>query len=376
MRHDGEAQRRPVGANVDRRVDVDAEEVQRARNRLHVLGRELRRVRAGPREVGVRVLPLLDGRQVRRVQLARRRRRRLDVLRRFDDRRADDHVLGEPDLRPGLRLRPDRLHGEAVAQHGVVPKLVEQPGRQLQPRRMDAIVVAQLHEGVELVRREDVLHAVRQPLGHVARVGRERFRGLARLPAADAVLQRLRQVPVIQRREGLDAVRQQLVHEPVVEIEALRVGLPAPLREHPRPRDREPVGLDAQRLHQLHVALVAVIVVRRDVAVRVAGHLARRVREGVPDRRRAAVFSHGPFDLVRRRGGAPQEPLGKAEARLRRGGRSGRLRLGRSGFPAGDRRGRRAQRGGTGDVGELAASDLVRHHPFLSLSTPGASHRG
>jgi hypothetical protein len=40
---------------------------------------------------------------------------------------------------------------------------------------------------------------------------------------AAPVLEDLRQIPVVERRERLDARRQQRVHEPVVEVEALRV---------------------------------------------------------------------------------------------------------------------------------------------------------
>ena len=48
---------------------------------------------------------------------------------------------------------------------------------------------------------------------------REGVDGLAGRPAA-AILERLRQVPVVQRDERLDAVREQLVDEAVVEVEA------------------------------------------------------------------------------------------------------------------------------------------------------------
>ena len=136
-----------------------------------------------------------------------------------------------PTFVPGLACRADGLHGQAVAEHGVVPRLVEPPRRQLQPGRVDADAVAELDERAELVDREDVLHAIGQPLGDVAGVVGERLRRVARFPAADAVLQRLRQVPVIERRERLDAVREQLVDEPVVEVEALRVRRSGALRE-------------------------------------------------------------------------------------------------------------------------------------------------
>ena len=54
---------------------------------------------------------------------------------------------------------------------------------------------------------------------HVRRVHREMLGGVARRPAA-AVLQRLRQVPVVQRRVGGDPGLEQRVDELVVEGQA------------------------------------------------------------------------------------------------------------------------------------------------------------
>ena len=47
-----------------------------------------------------------------------------------------------------------------------------------------------------------------------------RTRRRSRAPASRRVLERLRQVPVVERDERLDPVREQLVDEPVVEVEA------------------------------------------------------------------------------------------------------------------------------------------------------------
>ena len=290
---------------------------------FEVLGRELRGVGAGGREVQVGVLAFLDHRHVLRVQLARRSDGGLDVLRRLDHGRADGHVLRKPDLRTWFGVRADRLHGEAVSEHRVVARLIETSRRQLESRGMDADPVPQLHEGAELVDGEDVLHAVGEPLRDVAGVGGERVRGVARLPAAPTVLERLRQVPVVQGGKRLDAVREQLVDQAVVEVEPLRVRGAVALREHPRPRDREAVGLHAQRLHQLHVFLVAVIVVVGDIAGGVVHDLAGRVRERVPDRRSSAVLLDRSLDLIRRRGCSPEKAAGEC---TRRGGPGARCR--------------------------------------------------
>ena len=67
---------------------------------------------------------------------------------------------------------------------------------------------------------------VAEPLGDDLDVLGERLDRLPDRPAA-AVLERLRQVPVVQGRERLDAVLEQLVDEPVVEVEAGGVRGPA-----------------------------------------------------------------------------------------------------------------------------------------------------
>ena len=69
---------------------------------------------------------------------------------------------------------------------------------------------------------------VAQLRADIAGVVGKGFRRFGRLPAADAVLQRLRQIPVIERRVRLDAVGEQLVDQAVVEREPLGVGWPVP----------------------------------------------------------------------------------------------------------------------------------------------------
>jgi hypothetical protein len=69
--------------------------------------------------------------------------------------------------------------------------------------------------------------AVAEPGGDDLCVLDERLCGRARRPAA-GVLERLRRVPVEEGRERLDLVREELVDEAVVEVEACRVDRPAP----------------------------------------------------------------------------------------------------------------------------------------------------
>src|SRR5262249_35036554 len=146
-----------------------------------------------------------------------RRLRGLDVLRGVQDRNGGEHVLGKTDLRACGTARADRLHGEAVAEDSVVAYLVELASRQLQawgaaqvhglptPNLDVEPLVAAFHERAELIDGEVVLHPAAELLGHVARIVSEGLRCVLGPPAAVLVLQILRQVPVVQRREWLDA---------------------------------------------------------------------------------------------------------------------------------------------------------------------------
>src|SRR5262245_46122255 len=98
-------------------------------------------------------------------------------------------------------------------------------------------LVSALDERPELVDREEARDAIAEVLGDVSGVVRERLRRVLGLPTAVLVLKRLGQIPVIQRDEGLDAGRLQLVDQPAVEVEALRVRLTGAVREDAWPRD-------------------------------------------------------------------------------------------------------------------------------------------
>src|SRR6185312_14825481 len=132
--------------------------------------------------------------------------------------------------------------------------------------------------------------------------------GLAGGPAA-GVLERLRQIPVVERDEGLDAGFEEPVGEPVVEVEAGHVDVPAAGREHARPGDREAVGAEAEPLHELDVARPAVVVIAGHGTVAAVGDGAGTRGEAVPDRLAAALDGGGAFDLVGGGGGSPEEAV-------------------------------------------------------------------
>ena len=153
-------------------------------------------------------------------------------------------------------------------------------------------------------------HPVLDP---VAQVRRDQ-RGVVGEPAHDlrvgeaaAVLQRLRQVPVEQVDQRLDARVEQGVDEALVEVEAALVDRAGPGGQDARPADAEAIGARAQIGHQPDVLWVAVVVVAGDVARAAVGDRARLAGEGVPDRRSPAVLGRGSLDLVGGGGEAPGE---------------------------------------------------------------------
>src|SRR5262249_15950528 len=86
---------------------------------------------------------------------------------------------------------------------------------------------------------------------------------------------------------------------------------PLALRKDARPGDGEAIGVGAKRTHERHVLLVSMVVIVGDVSGVAVLDLARRVREGVPDRRTLAVLVPRAFDLVRRGGRAPEKTIGE-----------------------------------------------------------------
>jgi hypothetical protein len=175
-------------------------------------------------------------------------------------------------------------------------------------RRVRPDPVAVVGDDVGLVHGRDVLDAVAEARRHDRCVFDERLDDRALGPPA-GVLERLGEIPVVERRVRLDPVREQLVDEPVVEVEAGLVDPARSLREHARPGDREAIGVEPELGHEGHVLAVAVVVVARHVAVLAVRHPAGRVREAVPDARALAVLAARALDLVGGGRRAPHEAL-------------------------------------------------------------------
>ena len=150
-------------------------------------------------------------------------------------------------------------------------------------RRMDAHHVAQQRGAPGLVEGRPETHPVPQGVEHDGRVVGEAVGHVPRWPAT-GVLEDLGQVPVVDRQVGLDARRQQLVHEAPVEVQAGLVHASGAPGQDARPGHAEAIGVQSQGGHEGDVLAVAVVVVVGDIAgVAVldgAGHSA----EHVPDR--------------------------------------------------------------------------------------------
>src|SRR5262249_62250828 len=122
-----------------------------------------------------------------------------------------------------------------------LPASFTRAGGQLQSGRNPASRMAQFHERRAFVEREKVPRPVAELFGDVTGIVRECLGGVAPFPPA-AILQRLRQVPVIERWERRDVVGDEVIEEAVVEVETLRIWRAGALREYPRPRNGEPVA--------------------------------------------------------------------------------------------------------------------------------------
>jgi hypothetical protein len=130
---------------------------------------------------------------------------------------------------------------------------------------------------------------------------------------------------VKQRRHRRDAVRGQAIDQPVVEVEPGWVDCAGSGRLDARPREREPVRVDAERGHQGDIFRPPVVVVVGDVAGVAVPDCAGATAEDVPYRLTAAVLGDSAFDLVCGRCHAP----GEAGRELRKLGSVHRLMVAR-----------------------------------------------
>ena len=205
--------------------------------------------------------------------------------------------------------RAQRLQRVAVAEQQVVGG-VRGTGADGAAGGVVPAAVAEERRAPRLVQGDPVRDHVAELLGDDGGVVGEPARGVAVEPAA-AILQRLRQVPVVQRRPRGDALLEQRLRQAAVEVEAGAVGRSGAVGLDARPRDREPVRVEAEVGHQRDVLRPAVIVVVGDVAGAAVGDRAGDAGERVPDALAAPVLPGGAFDLVGGRRGSDDEAVGK-----------------------------------------------------------------
>ena len=121
------------------------------------------------------------------------------------------------------------------------------------------------------------------------------------------VLERNREIPVVERHERLDLVREQLVDHAVVEVETRLVHPSPAVGEDARPGDGETECRRPELADQGDVLAVAVIEVAGHRAVLAVPDLAGRGAEAIPDALAAPVEIPRTFDLVGRGSRSPDE---------------------------------------------------------------------
>ena len=140
------------------------------------------------------------------------------------------------------------------------------------------------------------------------------------------LLQRLRQVPVVQRDVRRNATRQQASNEPVVEGHALLAPRPGARRLHAGPSDREAIGSQPQADQEVQVVVETVVVVAGHLASATIENGAGLATEHVPDGIATPAFARCALYLKGASGSTPDETGRKATSQ------NGRARFGSRGL--------------------------------------------
>ena len=128
-----------------------------------------------------------------------------------------------------------------MRQHEVFPARNEFRKQKPLPGRMDPVGVSELEHDLRLVERDKMRNTAGKMRRHHAREPRKAFRRPVILPAA-GFLQRLRQLPVIERHPRRDAVCKAAVYHAVIVLEPGLVPPAVAVRVNARPACRKPVS--------------------------------------------------------------------------------------------------------------------------------------
>ena len=212
-------------------------------------------------------------------------------------------VVGDANV--GGPYRTQRLDAEAVGQQEVMC------GRQsveakFKSGSLDTCPVAQHGQDNGFVDGDPARNPVREVLTHDVRVLAKTCGGVPVEPAA-SLLQFQRGVPVEQGGARGDAGLQQSVNEPVIKVQARRVHRPGSAGLDARPGETEPVGVNAQFLHERGVFRVPVVVVAGDLTGVPVEDPPGLGHERVPTGGPPAVFGDGSLDLVGGGGNPPHK---------------------------------------------------------------------
>jgi len=224
-------------------------------------------------------------------------------------------IVDRPDRAP-RHQRAQRVNRGAVREIHVMDRAQERVDSGARMRAA-AKPVSEQREDRRLVKGRKALDAVAVAAGDEGRVVGEPAGRVPDGPATQ-ILERLRQVPMIKAKPRLDAGGQQRIDQPIVERKSGLVDPPPPLRQQPRPGDREPVRLHTQRLHQRDILGIAVVMVAGLVAGVAIGDAASGTA-GIPHARAAAVFARRALDLKARCGHPPNKSSGERVAAAPRG---------------------------------------------------------
>ena len=213
-------------------VVVDSEEVERCTDRLQVVGLDHGQDALVLLEHVARIAEPEHGLEEPAIASAVRAPSGLDIRLRARERVRRVQVDGHADAClwriAAKHLRCSAVREEDVMRGGQRVRLAPAP------RSVHAQPVPEPRDDPGLVLGDPVAHPVAEPGDDDLRVLRERLHRIAGGPTA-AVLERLGQIPVIQRDVRLDPAREQLVDDAVVVVEAGRVHAPGPVGKHARP---------------------------------------------------------------------------------------------------------------------------------------------